>query len=86
MEIVFESGSLWVFFVLTMLLLLFFQRDLHFGVSEAKRFMAQMKDYKQDKALTIYIPLFQCILNMTGKASNALLLKGEVNIYDTRRQ
>ena len=39
--------------------------------------MSQMKDYKQDKALTIYIPLFQCMVNMTGKSNNAILLKGE---------
>jgi hypothetical protein len=39
--------------------------------------MREMKDYKQDKALTIYLPLFQCMLNMTGKLEEALLLKGE---------
>ena len=50
---------------------------MQFGVSEAKRFMSQMKDYKQDKALTIYIPLFQCMVNMTGKSNNVILLKGE---------
>lgn len=53
------------------------QHDLKFGVSEAERFMGQMKNYKQDKALTIYLPLFQCMLNMTGKLEDALLLKGE---------
>jgi hypothetical protein len=53
------------------------QHDLRFGVSEAKRFIKEMKDYKQDKALTIYLPLFQCMLNMTGNLDEALLLKGD---------
>lgn len=36
-----------------------------------------MKEYKQEKALAIYMPLFQCMLNATGRSDNALLLKGE---------
>ncbi|CAB9511807.1 Protein tyrosine kinase [Seminavis robusta] len=51
--------------------------DLNFGVDEMRRFSAQMKDYKQEKALAIYLPLFQCLLNMTGPASDAALLCGE---------
>lgn len=39
--------------------------------------MREMKDYKQDKALALYLPLFQCMLNMTGKLKEALLLKGK---------
>jgi hypothetical protein len=42
--------------------------------------MREMKDYKQDKAWTIYLPLFQSMLNMTGKLKEALLLKGEAII------
>ena len=42
-----------------------------------KSYVAQMKEYKQDKALNIYLPLYQCMLNMTGPQEEALLLKGE---------
>jgi len=36
-----------------------------------------MREYKQEKALAIYLPLFQCLLNMTGASPNAALLYGE---------
>lgn len=42
-----------------------------------RKFCAQMREYKQEKALAIYLPLFQCMLNMTGSYENALLLAGE---------
>ena len=58
-------------------------RSLTKGIADARRFMNQMKEYNQEKALTIYCPLFQCMLNMNSKDwKAAMLLKGEA-ISDT---
>lgn len=42
-----------------------------------RKFCAQMKEYKQEKVLSIYLPLYQCMLNMTGSCQDAVLLAGE---------
>jgi predicted ATPase len=60
-------------------------RILDKGLSDAQRFTNQMIDYNQEKAMTIYKPLFQCMWNMASDNNDwraAVLLKGDF-ISDT---
>ena len=48
------------------------------GIIDSRHYMNLMIDYNQEKALTIYLPLFQCMANMTSDDWRAAaLLKGE---------
>ena len=53
------------------------QNALKTGVEDMRKFLAQMKEYKQEKALRIYSPLLQCMLNMSGESQDPVVLTGE---------
>lgn len=47
-----------------------------------------MREYKQDKTLSTYLPIFQCMLNMTGTSKDPTLLIGEAiskDEYDKKK-
>mmetsp|Transcript_14734 Transcript_14734/g.36035 ORF Transcript_14734/g.36035 Transcript_14734/m.36035 type:complete len:1322 (+) Transcript_14734:643-4608(+) len=53
-------------------------RALGKGIIDSRHYMNLMIDYNQEKSLTIYLPLFQCMANMTSDDwRTAVLLKGE---------
>ena len=53
-------------------------RVLGKGIIDSRHYMNLMIDYNQEKALTIYLPLFQCMANMASDDwKDAVLLTGE---------
>ena len=41
-----------------------------------RKFCSKMREYKQEKTLSIYLPVLQCMLNMSGATKDPLLLYG----------
>eukprot|EP00540_Astrosyne_radiata_P003660 CAMPEP_0116845946 /NCGR_PEP_ID=MMETSP0418-20121206/13566_1 /TAXON_ID=1158023 /ORGANISM="Astrosyne radiata, Strain 13vi08-1A" /LENGTH=484 /DNA_ID=CAMNT_0004477147 /DNA_START=135 /DNA_END=1589 /DNA_ORIENTATION=- len=47
------------------------------AVKDMRNFCSEMVAYNQEKALVIYLPLWQCMLNLRGESHDPLVLTGE---------